>query len=181
MAKKKQNELQLDSIVKQSEQIDELSTYVVDKEKNIVIKYNKEFSEIKIGEMMNELFSHIMYDVENKKGFFVDDETFMIYINFLMIKHFSHLGGSMKNNTLEENVVYIEHLGKTGYFRLFFNEIFEPKEVAKVFEMVRERAEMVEKIKDAEIDLMNQAQKIPSKNKIDEMIEEAVKLQAKSK
>lgn len=143
--KPKQKVLSFKDVMKQAEAIDKYSTYIVNKERNEVIKYNAVFSETSIENLLNELFHHIQYDIENKIGYFTNDQKFTTYVNFLIIKYFTNLK-EVLTDSLETNILTIEKLRKVRYFSLLFEEVFDSSEVERVFVLVNRVAIQADKL-----------------------------------
>lgn len=128
----------------EAQELDKYTEHKLDGNK--IIKYHKKFSEQLIQDLLTELYEHIKYNDEHEIGYFNNYYEFVIYTNFLIIKYFTNLKDDFKDSSLEENINLIVTLAKTKYFRLFFEEVFEPQEVEKVFERINELDELIAKI-----------------------------------
>lgn len=90
------------------------------------------FPQRKINELMEELRSDFLYAAKHEIE--LEDEKIQIpYILFLCIKHFTHLKSSISDN-LEEKIVQMESFMDTDFFKEIINDVFDPKELNKVFD-----------------------------------------------
>lgn len=64
------------------------------------------------------------------------DEDYMLFIHFLMVKEFTHLGEDMKDKKPSELFAYYEALIKTGYLTELVEDVFLPDQVRKVIKRV---------------------------------------------
>lgn len=134
------------SIETEAKALEKYTEHKLDKDGTKVIKYHKEFSEKLIQDLLTELHEHIKYNDKNEIGYFNNYFEFTTYVNFLIIKYFTNLKDDFKDSSLEDNINLLVTLAKTKYFRLFFEDVFEPQEVEKVFERINELDELIAKI-----------------------------------
>ena len=143
--KPRQKVLKLSNLEKQAKKLNVLTPFVINSETNEIVKYYEEFDELKIQELLVELNTHIQYDQENNIGYFEDNQKVIEYLNYLVIKFFSHFHDEI-GSQFETNIVAFETLVRLGLFHTFHNEIFNPEQVAKVFDRFYERIELASKV-----------------------------------
>lgn len=141
----RQKVLKLSNLEKQAKKLNVLTPFVINSETNEIVKYYEEFDELKIQELLVELNTHIQYDQENNIGYFEDNQKVIEYLNYLVIKFFSHFHDEI-GSQFETNIVAFETLVRLGLFHKFHNEIFTPEQVAKVFDRFYERIELASKV-----------------------------------
>lgn len=133
------------NLEKQVKKLNTLTPFVINSETNEIVKYNEEFDEIKIQDLLVELNTHIQYDQENNIGYFENNEKVINYINFLICKYFSHFYDEI-GSQFETNIAAFKTLVRLGLFHKFHNDIFNPEQVAKVFDRFYERIELAAKV-----------------------------------
>lgn len=138
----RQKTLKLNDLDKKAKKLNQLTTYTIDRKTNEVVKYNEIFDEKKIQELIIELNEHMQYDKKNKIGYFENNQKVIEYIYFLIIKHFSHFKNEI-GSQFETNIASFDKLVSLGLFHKFHNDIFDPEQVAKVFDRFYERIEIV--------------------------------------
>ena len=138
--------------LKSTDDINKYSQYPIDKKNDIYVNYNEIFSEVKIEELLTELYNHIVYDKEKGLGFFNSHLMFNAYLDFLIIKYFTDMKDLM-SDSVEDNIVVINKLREDEKFRIFFAEIFDAEQVIKVYERLNERIELIAKLEN-----MNESQ-----------------------
>lgn len=138
----------LKDMQKQAKKLNEYSTYTVKTEGNVsnVFKYYEKFDELKIEELLHDLKSHLDYAQENYKDH-VNDDFIYKFLFFLIIKHFSNIKDEVdkEGNTFEVNMQARDTLISLGYFKLFFDEIFDPEEVMRVIDAFNKLVELATK------------------------------------
>lgn len=140
--KKRERKLSVADINKMVKEVSEYSTYVIDESTNTVIKYNKVFDESEIENLVTELYEHIVDNSTREYNVFPNDYEFNKYVNFLIIKYFTHFKEQWVDNDLEDNILRMHQLAKLKLFKIFFDEIFEPDQVARVHDFINERVEL---------------------------------------
>lgn len=148
-AKPRQKNLTLKTVEKQFKQLSKLSTYVINPDENLVVKYYEKFDEIKIQELLQTAYEHLSYVEENNLTFFTSDEQFLQYVHYLMIMKFSSLGDDQPTD-FEPQVSIMNQIVSTGIFNLFYQSIFDGDEVMKVLERFEQFQTLVDKIVDLE-------------------------------
>ncbi len=107
----------------------------------------------------------MQYDKENNIGYFENDQKVIEYIHFLTIKHFSHFKDEISTQ-FETNLAAFDKLVSLGLFHKFHNDIFNPEQVAKVFERFYERIELVEKVIELPDDVKEKLANLQNKDAI---------------
>lgn len=144
---KRQRQIKLKDITKEFKSINTLSTHVLNKEDNIVIKYYKVFDNKRVEELMKEAYSNLEYDNVHNLGFFKEDEIFVQYIFFLILKHMTNLKAEIPD-TLDEQISIFNQLISIGLFEEMFNNVFDSNEVSKVLERIGAFSTLVEQIEE---------------------------------
>lgn len=140
MTAKRQSPIKLKEILTESKKVDVMSTFIVDPETKKTVKFNKYFDRTKVEELIKELFTDMMYAVENEYNYFENEEQLIKYELLLVIKYFTHFKDEI-GETFEEKILAMEALMKLGLYDLFFDEIFDQDQVADVIERVNLVAE----------------------------------------
>ena len=97
---------------------------------------------------MKEAYSNLTLDEEI--GFFGDDDNrFMKYILFLVLKHFTHLKDQIPD-ALDEQLAFMDEVISIGLFERAFNEILPPDQVQKVLDKVTSFAELALRVQELE-------------------------------
>ena len=131
--------------LEEAKNINEYTKYYIDKEKNTYVNYNEVFSEVKIEQLITELYEHMVFDHENEIGFFINYEAEMVYMNFLIIKYFTDMKDLM-SDSLVDNIAVINVLREDSKFKRFFEEIFDNEQVIRVYEVRNNWIEMLAKV-----------------------------------
>lgn len=137
--------LKMSDVDKKIKKLNELSTYTIDTKTGEAVKYYEVFDEKKIQELLAELNDHMQYDKEHTIGYFESDQKVIEYLNFLVIKHFSHFRDEI-GTQFETNLAAFDKLVSLGLFHKFHTDIFNPEQIAKVFERFYERIELATKV-----------------------------------
>lgn len=133
-----------------------MSTYEIE-DTNKVIKFYQRFDEAKVEELIKELYQDIQYVTDNNIDFFTNDEEFMKYELFLIIKHFSHFKDEI-GDSFEEKIEALSVLISIGLYDLFFEEIFDSSEVFDVLHKVERTAELAIRTLDEQSKIIKDAQ-----------------------
>ena len=171
----RKKELTLGYVKKQLKKIDNLSEYIIDKEENIVLKYYEVFDDMKIRELLTELQNHTSYDKENNLHYFQDDETLIQYLRYLIFKYFTKIHEKV-GNSFEENKEVFEYFDRLGYVWLFNEKIFNPDELAKVYERFYSLIEIGTKALELDDETLQKLSNVQFANKLikkDKIIPEA--------
>jgi len=142
---KRQKPLSLKDIEKQFKRVNTYETYSLNDEANSVIKFNPQFDSKVIEDLKNELFDKVKFSQENNLGFLVNDHEFFNYMYFLIIKHFTHFKDIISDD-LETQIIQMEKMVSIGLFELIIKDVIPQEEVQKVFDMVADTIEAVEKL-----------------------------------
>ena len=172
MAKKKQKSISLKSIEKHYKEITKYSTHPLKCQNGEPIKYYSFFTEDKIDDLLKEANMDLVYDVENKLFLISDDdEKFLKYILFLIIKHMTQLRDEISDK-LEDKIVLLHKLYNKGVFKEMIEEVFDPSEVSKVIERLVNISLMNERIREIEQEarenIMNSVESPIIKQKIEQ-------------
>jgi len=163
MAKEK-SPIKLSELKKEYSKLNVMSTYKIE-DTDKIVKFYQRFDVKKIEELIKELYQDISYAKEKDIDFFNNDEEFIKYELFLIIKHFSHFKDEI-GETFEEKIEAFNVLISTGLYDLFFDEIFEPSEVYEVLNKVGQVTENAMKLADEEINARKEAQKLVKNKEI---------------
>ena len=144
--KPKEKVLDFNIIHDEFEKVQQYSTYKVEGKENLVIKYNEVFDELEIQDLITEVFEHLNLNDKLELGYFNNYAEFMAYVNFMIIKKFSFFKEQFNNSTLEQNIILMNELARVKYFKIFFEKVFEPEQVIKVYEAINERAELADHV-----------------------------------
>ena len=138
-AKPRQKNLTLKSVQKQFNQINSLSTHVINEETNEVVKYYKEFDQKKIQSLLVEAYEKLTYVHSNPEiEYFTNDEEFISFISYLTIKYFTHFYDELKDSTFEDDISAMDALISTGLYKTILNDVLDGSEVVKVLETMNE-------------------------------------------
>ncbi len=159
--KPRKKDLTINSVKKKVKQINTLSEYVIDRERNEVLKYYDFFDEKKIRELLLELQQHLKYDAEKGENYFKNDEVVIQYLQYLIFKYFTKIHEQVGSD-FEENKEVFDYFDSLGYIWLFHEKIFNPEEVVKVFkrfytwiELVNKQIELDEEAKQKLVNIQN--------------------------
>ena len=154
LAKQEDSEMtiSLAQVQQEAEALDYMETYVVhsDGVANEVVKYYPIFDQKKIGALIQEIQEKIDYTSKNKINYLQSDYDVLEYTHFLIIKYFSHFKDEISDE-FEKQYAQMQALISMGYYELFFNEIFNELQVARVLDKLysfveaHERAENLQK------------------------------------
>ena len=137
--------LKLPTLLKQSKKIDEYVDYVVDAKENTVIKYHKIFSETLINDLIDELYQHLVLDIDNGNKYFKNDADLITYVDFLIIKYFTDFKEHMGKD-LEENITVKHFLEKNKIFVELQQFLFSTDNIQRVFDKMYEHIDNVAKL-----------------------------------
>lgn len=111
------------------------------------------------------------------------DEKFMVFLHFLIVREFTHLGVQMKDTTPSKLFPYFEALITTGYLTELVEEAFQFEEVQKVIKRVSEISALGQSMNELGLGMMDAMAK--NKDKIERIKkyqeEHSKKLQKKKK
>lgn len=141
--KPRQKSISLKQIQKEYNDISKMSTYVINQEKNEVIKYYSKFDQKKIQDILTECYEKIVYVEEQGIEYFKNEEQFISYLNFLTIKTFTHFNDEI-GDTFEEHIQAMNALIGLGYYKLILNDVFDGNEVYNVIQTMKDYLESVQ-------------------------------------
>lgn len=148
--KPRQKQIKLSHIAKQYSDVNKMSTHILNEEENITIKYFDKFDEKRIQNVMKEANSSLLQDKEQNLNFFKnDDEVFIQYVLFLVIKHFTNLEKEIPDS-LAEQINIFNQIISIGLFEEMFNEVFPPDQVSIVLERIGNFAQLSQQIAETE-------------------------------
>ena len=142
---KRTKQIKLKDIQKQHKKVHTMSTYVLNEEENLTIKYYEQFPEERIHELMEELYSSVKFVEENNLNFFQKEEQLIQFAMFLMIRKFTSLESEIPTN-FETQVSIMSQIISIGLWDTIFEEVLPPDEVNRILEKFKEYQLMVEKI-----------------------------------
>lgn len=131
--KPRAKQIELSHIEKQNKEMSKLSSFTLDEEQNLQIKYHEKFGKDKIDELLTELYEKTNYAKENNLTYFQEDDFFLQYTHFLIIKHFTSLENEIPDD-LESQINIMEQIYNIGLFERLFDEVLPPDQVEKVIE-----------------------------------------------
>lgn len=131
MARKKNNELKLTEIKKQAKSLDQMETTQLEGDKDL--HFYPVFKETIIQELLEELQQNFIYANENNIE--LKESMIYSYTLFLCIKYFTHLKKDIPD-TFEEQVEAMQWLVDTGYFKEIVEEVFDKKELNKIWDKI---------------------------------------------
>ena len=143
--KPRAKKLNLKEIEKRYKDINTLTPYPIDKERNIVIKYYEQFPHDRIEAIIKEAYEQILYDKENNIGFLNKDENFIPFILFLTIKHMTDLQDEIPNE-LEAQITIFKQMVSNGLYERLLNDMFSPDQTALVIEKIATFASLTTQI-----------------------------------
>lgn len=146
--KPRQKQIKLSHIKSEHKNINKMETHVLDKEKNLVIKYYPIFPENKIEELLKELHEAILYCEENDLEFFKDDDQFYKYLYLLITRKFTSLESEIPSD-FPSQVSIMSQMIDIGLIRTLFDEVLDGNEVTEVFARVDEMVTNLAKIAEA--------------------------------
>lgn len=141
----RQKSLTLKQVEKNYKNLSKWSTYVLDPETNLVLKYKEKFDQEEVDKLLIEAHQTLVYVEENPDLDIFDDDTFTKYLHILMIKYFTNLGKDFPD-TFEGQIPVMSQLIATGLFSVIFEHVFDPNEVLSVLDKFNKIAGLVEKI-----------------------------------
>lgn len=153
--KPRKKHLTLPTLLEQSKKIDEYAEYVVDSTKNEVIKYHKVFSETLINELIQELYEHLLLEVENESTHLKNDADLITYVDFLIIKYFTDFKEHM-GKSLDENITVKNFLEKNKIFIELQQFLFSSDNISRVFDKLYEHIENVAKLENMNKETLEQ-------------------------
>jgi hypothetical protein len=129
MTKPKQNNLTMNKIKREYKQTHETLNYELRNGMNLT------FSPIFPHSTIEELLQHMgnQFKYAEEKGIEISEKFTFDYVLFLCIKYFTHLSKDI-SNVFEEQLSQMEWLVDTGYFKEICEEVFDQKEIQKVFD-----------------------------------------------
>ncbi|MEK4025517.1 hypothetical protein [Sporosarcina sp. FSL W7-1283] len=137
--------LNMKMIDKQFNDLSKLTTYTLDPKENLVVKYYEKFDEVKIQELLQLAYKHLEYVREKELPYFQSDDEFMIFVQYLIIYKFATVVDE-ESEDFEPHINIMNKLISTGLYRVFLEDIFDPNEVMKVLDRLKEFQNLIEKI-----------------------------------
>lgn len=163
LAKQEDSEMviSLAQVQQEAEALDYMETYVVhsDGVANEVVKYYPIFDQKKIGALIQEIQEKIDYTSKNKINYLQSDLDVLEYVHFLMIKYFSHFGDEIAEE-FEKQYAQMQALISRGYFDLFFDEVFNEHQVARVLDKLYSFVEAYERAENLQKQAFKKAQNL---------------------
>src|SRR5699024_10979420 len=105
------------------------STYVLDTDSNLVLKYKEKFDQEEVQKLIQEAYETLVFTQDNPEyNFFTSDDIFMKDLHVLMVKYFTNLGKDFPD-AFEDQIPIINELVATGLFEVIFEHVFDPNEV----------------------------------------------------
>lgn len=170
----RQKSLTLKQLEKDYKKIGKWSTYVLDEEENLVIKYKEKFNQEEVDQIIVSLYDAVERVMSEEYNFFTDEGQIMKYLHFLMIKQFTHLGKDI-GDTFEEQTPVMTQLLSTGLFEFIFEHIFEPDEVMKVIKKYQERVDVIKRIGEFSQQIQQEyAEKIQNKKVLGQAFDDVI-------
>lgn len=138
MSENNKNLMDLNKVLAEAKRFDETEVATVGD--GFEVEFYPLFSSDKIDNLVEVSGSVINSDEEKGKPFIElinsSDENFTLFIHFMMVREFTHLGQQMEDTKPSELFPYFEALIKTGYLAELVEEVFLPEEMRKVFKRV---------------------------------------------
>lgn len=133
----KSKNITMAQIKRQAKEVNKMEEYVLDTdgETEIKVKFYPVFPHSKIQELLQELQDILVQ--ANDQGVRFTDSQLNNHLLFLCIKHFTHLKNQISDK-FEEQLVQMEHLIDTGVYEEIINEVFDQKEISKVYDKLAE-------------------------------------------
>lgn len=154
---KRQKQIKLSHIAKEYSDVNKMSTHILNEKENITIKYFEKFDEKRIQNVMKEANSSLLQDKEQNLNFFKnDDEVFVQYVLFLVIKHFTNLEKEI-TDSLAEQINIFNQVISIGLFEEMFNDVFPSEEVSRVLERVGNFAILAQQVAEKESETRQKA------------------------
>lgn len=125
----KTTNLKLSSVKKQYKQAHAKENYELADGSNL--NFSPIFPHGEIEKMLEHMAAQFKYAEE--KGIEISEKFMYDYVLFLCIKQFTHLGKEI-SDVFEEQILQMEWLVDTGYFKEIVEEVFMQKEIQKVFD-----------------------------------------------
>lgn len=144
-SKPRQKQIKLSHIKSTHKEINKMESYLLDEEKQLIIKYYKIFPETKIHEMLTDLQETIAECKDKKIDYFNNDTDFMQFLHFMIIKHMTSLKDEIPND-FSTQVNVLNQIIDIGLFKRLFDEVLEGEEVLKVLDRVNDLGENMNKI-----------------------------------
>lgn len=162
--KPRAKDMTLGKLNKNYKKLAKWSTYVLDEETNLVLKYKEKFDKMEINQILTDMYNQLEY-VEKKEYNFLKDETELVqYMHFLMIKQFTHLGKDIGED-IESQIPVMTELIATGLFEFIFEHVFEQDEVLAVIAKFQERVDIIKRIGDYSAEMQEEyAEKLINKD-----------------
>lgn len=134
------NLVNMEEVLKLAEQYKD--TEVITLSDGFEVEFNPLFASDRIDKLI-ETSGQILNSKEKEGQPFIElikssDEKFMIFLHFLIVREFTHLGEQMKDTSPSKLFPYFEALITTGYLTELVEEAFAYEEVQKVIKRVAE-------------------------------------------
>lgn len=149
MAQPRKRQIKLSTLEKQFNDTQKMHTHLINKETGEYVKYNLRFDKQEVEKLISELNEHLLYSQENNIDYFKNDDEFLKYAFYLIIKHFSHFKDEISDK-FEDNIKAMNKLLSTGLFEKFYKEVFDMNEVWEVIDKINEIMQLSLKITELE-------------------------------
>lgn len=134
----------LASFQKEYKEMQKMTPFLWDEEKNATISYYKVFDMNIVEDLFKELLAIINYTEENNIDFFkgeLGEIKLRLYVQFLIVKYFTELGKEIPDSSFNEQRNILDQLIGLGHWDRIFNEMLPPYQVERVMEKFEEMVE----------------------------------------
>lgn len=164
MAKKQNTEIKFTEIKSLAEQNNQ--TEVFEFENGSTLTFYPVFPDNLIEKMFEEISNIFAKEEQKKKGKIELNENMIHkYVIYMLIKHFTHLKSQLKASTLIGQLNELNSIVDSGYYQIIANEVFDQKEIYKVFDRMAEISGRFMFLKRLDEKMHNEVSKLELKNR----------------
>ncbi|MCA1025667.1 hypothetical protein LCM23_06155 [Cytobacillus kochii] len=127
----KSNNLKFSSVKQKAKEANETEVYEF--EDGTTLTFYPTFSPSMIEDMFVDIQS-VLQKVGDELD--LNERTLQKYVLYNVIKYFTHLKKQLKATTLTGQINEMSSLIDSGYFEIIINEVFDQKEISKVFDFM---------------------------------------------
>lgn len=136
---KKNTDLKLTDVLKQSKSLQETAQYELPDGNTIT--FSPLFGDLEIESLIEQLHQHYM--TMNKEGIELSEKMNLYFINLLIIKQFTHFSKDMPNELLAIGkkaglLDWLNHFSNTGLMKIIMSQVFLPDQIMKVYDKLTE-------------------------------------------
>ena len=142
MARKKK--LNIDDLMKDDKAYQKEAPIKIDNK--VTLYYCKKFGQTKIDEVLTELADTVNFTLENNDVEDMDDASVLMYLNFLIVKHFTNLQEAMVGLDYYQNIEASVKAYDKGWVNIVIDAM-DVLEVSKVYDKFYELVQSADQIR----------------------------------